>query len=206
MTQTMPEIKSSESSDCSYNGTETAVSEWHERFPAASRVYWIVRSALAETDKKNKSHHHRVAVLAIHDSFPSKPERARLGLPATALELAGLLGVSDRVLRKYKGRYPAIFSATRQTLRDSFLGEYYGRVYEAMGETAVIVGKEGNSDRRLFLQVVGDLGPSGDEESPLHTVGMTLDEWRAESERRRQQAAKTAALFEETEPDVAAKD
>jgi hypothetical protein len=55
-------------------------------------------------------------------------------------------------------------------------------------------------------RIHGLFGAKGDEESPLHTVGMTLDEWRAESERRRQQAAKTAALFEDKNADLGTKD
>ena len=47
----------------------------------------------------------------------------------------------------------------------------------------------------------GLFGPKGDESDPLHTVGMTLDEWRAEQERRRQEAeaqtAETLDIFED---------
>ena len=136
---------------------ETAVTTWAESYPVAHRVYWTIRAALEEKDGQSRPHHHRIAVLAIHDAFPSKPERARLGLPATVKELAVLLGVTDRVLRKYKVNYAAVFNTTRQTVRESFIAGYYGRVFEALGETAATVGREGAADRRLFAQLAGDL-------------------------------------------------
>lgn len=47
----------------------------------------------------------------------------------------------------------------------------------------------------------GLFGPRGDVDDPLHTVGMTLDEWREEQERRRAEAeaqtADTLGIFEE---------
>lgn len=137
--------------------TETAIAAWADAYPAAHRVYWVVRAELEEADGGNRAHHHRVAVLCIHDAFGSKPERGRLGLPATAQALAALLGVSDRVLRKYKTRYADIFEASRATLRETFIAHYYGRVFEALGETAATEGRDGAADRRLFMQLAGDL-------------------------------------------------
>lgn len=49
----------------------------------------------------------------------------------------------------------------------------------------------------------GLFGVKGTEDDPVHNVGMTLDEWRTESEKRRQQAAETAALFEDDADDMA---
>ena len=136
---------------------ETAVSAWANDYPAAHRAYWTLRAALEETDGGNRAHHHRVAVLCVHDAFQSKPERMRLRLPATALELAALLGVTDRVLRKYRVKYRPVFETTRATVRESFIAGYYGRVFEALGETAATQGRDGAADRRLFMQLAGDL-------------------------------------------------
>lgn len=137
---------------------ESAISAWADDYPAAHRVYWTLRAALEETDGGNRAHHHRVAILAIHDAFGSKIERARLRLPATALELAALLGVTDRVLRKYRVRYQSVFETTRATVRESFIAGYYGRVMEQLGESAATIpGKDGSADRRLFIQLAGDL-------------------------------------------------
>ena len=47
----------------------------------------------------------------------------------------------------------------------------------------------------------GLFGAKGSEDDPVHSVGMTLDEWRAESKKRRQQAAETTALYED-DPDT----
>ena len=154
--------------DTAVSADLAAVSQWQESHPVASEIYWVIRSALVEADGGKRSHHHRAAVYFIHNSFPSKPERARLGLPITALELAELLGVGDKTLRNYRDNYPEIFSATQQTMQQSFLRHYYGRVYEALGETAIIIGKEGTADRRLFAQIVGDLGPSGSGDEPIN--------------------------------------
>lgn len=53
----------------------------------------------------------------------------------------------------------------------------------------------------IIMRYHGLLGPKGDESDPLHTVGMTLDEWRAEQERRRREAeaqtAETLDIFED---------
>jgi hypothetical protein len=136
---------------------ETAVSAWETSYPIAHRVYWHIRTALQESDGRARAHHHRVAVLAIHEPFPGKPDRARLGLPATAKELAGLLGVSDRALRNYRTTYRNTFETTRATVREAFIGGYYGRVFEALGETAATIGRDGAADRQLFMKLAGDL-------------------------------------------------
>lgn len=136
---------------------ETAVAQWEAAYPAAFRIYWTIRAAMEEEDGSRKAAHHRAALLCIHDAFPSKPDRRRLGLPDTILELAALLGVSDRVMRNYRSKYAAVFATTYQTVRKSFLDVYYGRSLEAMGETAAMVGREGNADRRLLFDMRGDL-------------------------------------------------
>lgn len=163
MSEPKPVYTEVQNSDCSdfavapFAGDETAVAAWALAYPVAHRVYWTMRAALDEADGGNRPHHHRVAVLCIHDAFGSKPERTRLGLPATALELAALLGVTDRVLRKYRRKYSSVFETTRYTLRQAFIGGYYGRVFEALGETAATQGRDGAADRRLFMQLAGDL-------------------------------------------------
>lgn len=142
---------------------ETAVSAWEVNHPTAYRIYWTLRDAMREQDGKDgkpgkpKAIHHRAAILAIHDNFGSKGERDRLGLPATILELAAALGVSDRALRNTRETYSAIFATTQQTVSKAFIASYYGRVYEALGQTAVMVGREGTQDRKLFVQLAGDL-------------------------------------------------
>lgn len=45
----------------------------------------------------------------------------------------------------------------------------------------------------------GLLGAKGNEGDPIHQVGMTLDEWRAEVALRRAQAAATEAQFDDAE-------
>lgn len=150
----MPELKISESSDFS---KEIGVGGWETTYPAAYRVYWTIRAAMEAQDGKKKATHHRAAILAIHESFPSKDERDRLGLPGTILELADMLGVSDRALRNARDKYRTIFNTTQATISSSFIGAYYSRVYEAIGETAVMVGRDGHADRKLFVQLAGDL-------------------------------------------------
>lgn len=152
-----PEKETSESSEFAYMADETAVSKWQAAFPAAYRLYWILRAAMEEQDGRCNKRQHDAAVFAVHESFPGKPERARLGLPPTTEELADLLGISSRHLRNHRQRYAEIFETTRQTLRESFLSSYYGAVYEALGQTAATVGREGAADRRLFVQLTGDL-------------------------------------------------
>lgn len=49
-----------------------------------------------------------------------------------------------------------------------------------------------------MARVHGLFGAKGNEDDPVHTVGMTLDEWRKEVEARRKQAAETEAVFDDT--------
>lgn len=140
-----------------FSGGEAGVAGWAERFPVAHRVYWQMRAALKERDGRSSVTHHRAAVLAIHEAFESKPERDRLGLPATQEDLADLLGVSARSLRRYREKYGDLFATTRNTVREQFIGHYYGRVFEALGESAATSDYQHSSDRRLFFQLSGDL-------------------------------------------------
>lgn len=55
-------------------------------------------------------------------------------------------------------------------------------------------------------RIHGLFGSKGTEDDPVHQVGMTLDEWRTESEKRRNQAAETAVLFEDDADDMATED
>lgn len=146
-----------------------AVTAWAAAHPAAYRVYWLVRAALEDKDGKTRATHHRVAILLIHDAFGSKPERARLGLPATALELASMLGVTDRALRQYRYRYASIFGVARAMLKEAFITHYYGQVFEALGETALRLGPQGAADRRLFMQLANEL-----------TDRVRVDDWRSD--------------------------
>ncbi len=136
---------------------ESLAAGWEESFPMAGRLYWTIRAALEERDGGVKKHHHRVAVVAIHDSFASKSDRARLGLPVKMNDLAGSLGVSDRILRGYREKYRDVLAATRGTMLNTFVNTYYGRVLESLGESAAMPGRDGTADRRLFLQMAGEL-------------------------------------------------
>jgi hypothetical protein len=53
--------------------------------------------------------------------------------------------------------------------------------------------------REIIAKVHGLLERGGSEEEPQHTVQWTVEEWKAEQERRRQQAAETAAMFDDDE-------
>jgi len=56
-------------------------------------------------------------------------------------------------------------------------------------------------------RIHGLFGVKGTEDDPVHSVGMTLEEWRAERNKRHQQAAETAALFDDdTDADVDTED
>lgn len=50
-----------------------------------------------------------------------------------------------------------------------------------------------------MAQYHGLFGAKGTEDDPLHSVGMSLDEWRAEVAKRRADAAATEALFDDDE-------
>lgn len=163
-------------SDFCYIADERDIARWESAFPVAYRLYWVMRDAMAEQDGKRNRRHHAAAVFAVHDSFPSKPERERLGLPATTEELATLLGVSSRLLRGHRQRYAGIFATTRHALRESFLGGYYGRVYEALGETAATTGRDGAADRRLFMQLTGDLVERHDMTSGNKPISFVVEE------------------------------
>jgi hypothetical protein len=77
----------------------------------ALRLYWDVRHRLRVIDGGNRPTHHNVAVLLIHDAFPGRKERGRIGIPATLAELAESLGLSQRGLTAYRERYRTLFES-----------------------------------------------------------------------------------------------
>lgn len=67
-------------------------------------------------------------------------------------------------------------------------------------ETVTLELHDAQSALTTLARYHGLLGSKGTEDDPVHSVGMSLDEWRAEVARRREQAAATEALFDDETP------
>lgn len=60
---------------------------------------------------------------------------------------------------------------------------------------------DGQAALTTLARIRGLFGAKGTEDDPLHAVGMTLDEWRAEVAKRRADAAATEAMYSDDAQD-----
>ena len=181
-------------------------------YPLAD-VYYAVRNELKERDpaKKSRAAHHRIALWSAWEAHKTAKDNSGLdllkmvGLPSKQKEFAELLGVSARTIRKYQDEY-AEFARTGQEMTFArLLGRYRLGAVEALGQVVTDLGhSQFAQSQRTFFTMTGDLktGPTGTEDDPVHSVGMTVEEWKQKAAERRQQAAETAALFEDDDTDV----
>lgn len=109
------------------------------------------------------------------------------------------------------GRYLRWDSVCREVVCDlemllaDGLGHLIKKVgYERTGSQTAVQVVEFYDAHTALVDVAryhGLFGPKGDGDDPLHTVGMTLDEWRTEQARRRREAeaqtAETLDIFED---------
>lgn len=119
-----------------------------------SSPFWAVYDGLC-----HDGYSHNVALWAAWECIPDKHLRQRSGLPSTQKEFAeAILGVRPRTLRGYRTRYPELVRLAQRWMLNSILGKYRHSVYTALGQSASMVeGKHSASDRRLFVQLTGDL-------------------------------------------------
>lgn len=122
-----------------------------------------------------------------------------VGLPKTQTEFAAWLGVSTRTIRNYanNGRYAELISTARETGVQRVLGRYDILALHALGSSAATPQPNHSSDRRIFFTMRGLLTHKQDVNLATGSNGMTVEEWKAAAEKRRQQAAQTIELFDD---------
>jgi hypothetical protein len=78
------------------------------------------------------------------------------------MELAtGILGYkSDRTIRAWAKTDPTIIDRIAELSGVSSLFKHRAAVYSALAESAQVVGSSGNSDRKLYLEIIGDYVPT----------------------------------------------
>lgn len=151
---------------------------------------------------KEEFSHFRNWRIWVYIAWSGSPARDRQ--PATEEKLAGeVLGCSDRVIRKWKkkvwrdkgeNRLPAVEEAVAWVQASPLL-RHRRDIYEAMVRSALLTGSQGFADRKLALEMMGDFERK--ISGKLDVVGMTVEEWREEQERRRQEVAETLAMFDD---------
>jgi hypothetical protein len=108
-----------------------------------------------------------------------------LRVPASQIELAQLLGyTNDAVFRKWRSRYPALFSdeRTRDTVRHMVM-ERIADVTNASLACAIDGGPQGFQDRKLMLEIAKLYKPSSETDINLTTkayVTISPDDWDAD--------------------------
>lgn len=102
---------------------------------------------------------------AAYIAWSASPKKGRQ--PALEDEMARLLGyTAARTFRKWKKENPDIDAAIRE-MKLAPLEEHLADVITAWVDSALIVGRDGHADRKLFLERAGLLGESdegGEEE------------------------------------------
>lgn len=118
--------------------------------------------------------------LAIREAFPhfrnwriwvyiawaGQPQASRE--PRTIEEFAPtVLGCTSKAVRNWKaknwGSYPTIDEAVAWCQAAPLL-RFRRDIYNALAESAVIVGRDGHQDRKLALEILGDYKPKGEVE------------------------------------------
>jgi len=96
---------------------------------------------------------------AAYIAWAASPKKGRV--PALEDDMAQLLGyTAARTFRKWKKENPDIDAAIRE-MKLAPLEEHLADVITAWVDSALIVGRDGHADRKLFLERAGLLGESG---------------------------------------------
>lgn len=88
--------------------------------------------------------------------------RGRAGLPRFQTEfLRHWLGVDPSCARKWRQKHAWLdaYIVERGFVGKSILEEYRDDIYQAIGESALMLGREGLGDRKLAIELLGDKEP-----------------------------------------------
>lgn len=123
--------------------------------------------------------------------------------PKYEIQLIDLLGLTNtRTIRQWKAKDPEIEERIAAGPKKLLIG-HIANVMEALVIVASQADPKAHQDRKLFLEMTGQytgkLELSGEDGEPITTMQMTVDEWRAEQEKRQQQVAQTLADFDDDE-------
>lgn len=119
--------------------------------------------------------------------------------------IAKRVGCSWLVARKYIDNYPTIkaaFEAERESLLDIAESVVANNIKLALKQQQAGAGLADSQDAKWVLSRLGKHRGYSDKQEVDHTgkvdvVGISLDEWRKEQERRRKEATETLDLFKD---------
>lgn len=116
--------------------------------------------------------------VAVFIAWAATPREGRT--PGTQLELArDVLGLrSDRVLRKWRAKNPAIDEAVAK-LQALPLMEHRGQILKALIESATTSDYKNHNDRKLALEMLGDYTPRAEAVIRSDAPPVTADEMAA---------------------------
>lgn len=136
---------------------------------------------------------------AAYIAWASSPVKGRK--PETQQELAvAVLGLeSDRMIRTWRKRSKAIDDMIA-ALQAGPLMRHRRDVFDALVASASDPDAKSHQDRKLFLEMTGDYRPKG-QPPPEPKPEVTLDEWRKQATKAREQVAETLADFADEDED-----
>lgn len=126
-------------------------------------AYYNIRAELKERDGRGKASHHRIALWAAWEAHKTAQTEdgtdllSVVGLPKTQKEMAKVIGVSDRSLRKYAKQYAEYAIMAQDTAVNRLLMRYRLPALHALGRSAAGDTPQSPTDRRTFFTITGDL-------------------------------------------------
>jgi len=128
---------------------------------------WLDMIQQIEQQEHRPGYAWQLAALAVWRALPK-----RLREPATELELATLLGVDARVLRRWRDRHAELFvHSAEQSAFNRLLRDVLPDVLDASVRCAVDDGAQGHQDRKLLLEMAGAYRAKS---APMLTSGVSV--------------------------------
>ena len=172
-------------------------------------IYHNVKNELKlkMTTKRPPKWHHNVALWVAWESHKVAPGALNVGsgdllkavgLPAKQKDLAKLLGVDSRTIRNYAAKYGHFVETARADGVQRILSRYDLPALHALGVVATSPSGGIAAERKLFFQMRGMLPAEKiDANIANNDDGRTVEEWKADREKRVNQAAETMELFKD---------
>lgn len=144
-------------------GGEAEIADTRQRLQSL----WLDMLHVIEQQEQRPGYAWQLAALAVWHAMPK-----RLREPRTETELAMLLGVDGRVLRRWRTRHPELFvHSAEQSAFNRLLRDVLPDVLDASVRCAVEDGAQGHQDRKLLLEMAGAYRAKA---APMLTSGVSV--------------------------------
>lgn len=131
------------------------------------RSLWLDMLHVIEQQEQRPGYAWQLAALAVWHAMPK-----RLREPRTEEQLAALLGVDARVLRRWRTRHAELFvHSAEQSAFNRLLRDVLPDVLDASVRCAVDDGAQGHQDRKLLLEMAGAYRAKS---APMLTSGVSV--------------------------------